>query len=282
MLQLDKAAVYQLFRDFYALTQIRIVLLDNDFQEILAYPEERVSFCAQLRSDPQFDRKCALCDRASCEKCAKKGELVLYPCHAGLLEAVAPITDSVGVIGYVMFGQALPKEQCDEAKAQLLRRYPERKFRGISKSIDEIPIKSAKELRAAATVLQALTAYVLTKQWVAPVKSEFIRRLDAYIEAHLREPITVEDICRHFQIGRTRIYTISTEYLGCGIAEYIRRQRLNHANRLLSQTNLPIAKIADLVGFSDYNHFSKTYKQEFGFSAREYRQKKHPHDARGM
>ena len=76
-----------------------------------------------------------------------------------------------------------------------------------------------------------------------------------------------------FQIGRTKLYEISTEYLGCGLAEYIRRQRIRHAQRLLTQTNLSVTEIASAVGLSDYNHFSKIFKQVTGISAREYRKR---------
>ena len=40
---------------------------------------------------------------------------------------------------------------------------------------------------------------------------------------------------------------------------------------MLKNTNLTVAEIADEVGFSDYNHFSRLFKKYNGCSAREYR-----------
>jgi transcriptional regulator GlxA family with amidase domain len=61
------------------------------------------------------------------------------------------------------------------------------------------------------------------------------------------------------------------DYLGCGLAEYIRRQRIAHAQKMLTGTDMPITDIAFAVGFSDYNHFSRVFKQVAGITAREYR-----------
>ena len=61
------------------------------------------------------------------------------------------------------------------------------------------------------------------------------------------------------------------DYLGCGLAEYIRGQRIHHAQRFLKETALPVTEIAYAVGFSDYSHFSRIFKQYTGLSARTYR-----------
>lgn len=167
-----------------------------------------------------------------------------------------------------MFGQIIPQENCLATKKQILKKYPQYECQ-----IEDIPVKSTQELGAAATVLQAITAYMMTNRWVVPSKTEFIRQLDHYIADHMTQNITVDDICTAFQIGRTKLYEISMDYLRCGPAEYIRLQRIRYAQRLLKETNLPITEIAFAVGISDYNHFSRTFKQVNGISAREYRKK---------
>ena len=107
-----------------------------------------------------------------------------------------------------------------------------------------------------------------------PNKAAFIRETDRYIAAHLSENITVDAICAAFRIGRTKIYELSMDYLGCGLAEYIRKQRIEHAKRMLSETDMPITDIAFATGFADYNHFSRIFKKNTGISAREYRKTK--------
>lgn len=266
MLQLNTVGLHKVMQDFYTLTKIRIVIFDAEFNELLAYPKERENFCHLLRQTPKGEAGCFVSDKRGCLKCAKSKELVIYKCHAGLTEAVVPILDKGGVLAYVMFGQIIPKETNEETKKEIKLRNPE-----LAHEVDSIPIKSQRELSAAATVLQTITAYVMTNRWVVPNKSEFIREIDLYIEEHLSENITVDDICAAFRIGRTKIYELSIDYLGCGLAEYIRTQRILHAQRLLRDTNIPITDIAYATGFSDYNHFSRIFKKQTGVSARAYR-----------
>lgn len=268
MLQLNTASLYQVMRDFYTLTKIRIVIFDADFRELLAYQQDREEFCQLLRQTPEGEAGCKVSDKNGCLRCAKSKELVTYRCHAGLTESVVPIIDKNRALAYVMFGQIVPRENCATTKSQILKKYPQ-----YGREIESIPLKSTEELGAAATVLQAITAYMMTNRWVVPSKSEFIRQIDHYIEDHLAQNITVEDICDAFRIGRTKLYEISMDYLGCGLAEYIRNQRIRHAQRLLVGTNLSITEITFVVGFTDYNHFSRTFKQIVGISAREYRKR---------
>lgn len=269
MLQLNTSSLHSVMRDFYTLTKIRIVIFDADFREVLAYPEEKEGFCAMLRQSPEGEAACQVSDKNGCLKCARTKDLVLYKCHAGLTEAVVPIFDRNGVLAYVMFGQVVPQESDSATIARIKKRYP-----AYSSAVDQIPVKSVEELNAAATILQAITSYVMTNRWVTPGKSEFIRQIDRYIEDHLSHSITMEEICDAFRIGRTRLYELSMDYLGCGLSEYIRKQRIFHAQRMLRETDRPITDIAYAVGFSDYNHFSRIFKQVAQCSAREYRKNK--------
>ena len=266
MLELNTANLYAILRDFYVLTNIRIVIFDRHFRELMAYPGEKEGFCAILRSDPNAEEKCQLSDRSGCQQCARTRFLVQYQCHAGLTEAVVPILDNDRVLAYVMFGQIIPQENAEAAICKLKSTYPQH-----ADLIERIPVRSSQELQAAATVLQAITSFVMTNRWVTPKKPEFITRLDEYIQSHLRQSITAEDVCAAFQMGRTRLYALCTDYLGCGLAEYIRRQRIDSARQLLTETAMPVTEVAFAVGFSDYNHFSRIFKQLTGTSARKYR-----------
>lgn len=58
---------------------------------------------------------------------------------------------------------------------------------------------------------------------------------------------------------------------GDGITQYVRRNRIRKAEKLLGESDKKIAEIAELVGFPDYNYFTKVFKKETGFTPREYR-----------
>ena len=83
-----------------------MVIFDDHYNEIAAYPvDETGTFCSFMRQNNEFDKQCIKCDRISFEKCRKTGKLSIYPCHAGLIEATAPLISDGKIVGYAMFGQ---------------------------------------------------------------------------------------------------------------------------------------------------------------------------------
>ena len=269
MLELNTGSLYSVLRDFHTLTKIRIVIFDTQFRELLAYPADREAFCTKLRRTEEGEAACLCSDMDGCHTCAKTKELVIYRCHAGLTEAVVPISDQSGILAYVMFGQILTAENHMDTIGAIEQTYPQ-----FSAEARQLPVKTAAELSAAATVLQAITSFMMTKRWGIPGRSEFIRQLDRYMEDHIDRSITAKEVCDAFRISRTRLYELCAEYLGCGLAEYIRRKRIAHAESLLLHTDLSVCDIAYAVGFSDYNHFSRIFKLYAGCSAGAYRHKK--------
>ena len=248
MININIPNLYKVFHDFYKLTNIRIVLFDKSGKVLLAYPKSKGKFCTLIERDATLDQRCSDCDYTNFELCSKAKQLVNYRCHKGLSEAIVPIYDANGVLGFIMFGQVLMQEDAKRAREELHRQFDESQFPGIHEAIDQIPVKTAAELEATSTILKALVSYLLSNQWVTPAKSEFIRRLDNFIEANLDKNITVNDLCAEFHIKRTRLYGIAKNYLDCSIATYIRNQRIAHACRMLSDTDMSVNAIAYAVG----------------------------------
>jgi len=59
--------------------------------------------------------------------------------------------------------------------------------------------------------------------------------------------------------------------LGRSIREEIQRVRLNWAKQLLTETNLPVGKIADPTGFSSLSYLSKVFHRAAGVTLAQYR-----------
>ncbi|MBQ4528399.1 MAG: PocR ligand-binding domain-containing protein [Clostridia bacterium] len=274
MLNINETGLHKLFRDFHTLTGISVVLLDKDGKFVMGYPAKKgANFCNTISKDEHWKSNCKNCDRINVEACRKNEKTMKYLCHLGLTEVITPIFDSNGIFGYVTFGQILTEDTADETRKSLKRKFDEQAFPGIFDAIDAIPIKSVAQIDAGATVLEAITAYILSNSWVTPGKNGFIRRMDMFIENNLENNITVEDICNEFHLRRTNLYGIAKDYLGCSVASYIRKQRIFHACRMLRETDESISQIAERVGFSDYCHFSGVFRKLMGISATSYRKK---------
>ena len=261
----------ELMQDFYVLTGIKIVLFDENYTELISYPLDKKTFCMHRRENDDFDKKCRICDEQGCKKCSITKSLEIYKCHAGLTEAVAPIKENGKIIGYMMFGQVTENKSREAFTEQMMALSA--KFnagKDLAKSIQKIKYKSRKQILAAGKILDAFTEYILLKEMVQLSGEQLIKEIERFIDSHISEDITVERLCKEYNIGRTRLYEIMKQYSSGGIASFIKQKRLEKAKLLLKSSDMKISEISSAVGFSDYNYFLRVFKKEFGLSPKKF------------
>jgi LacI family transcriptional regulator len=83
--------------------------------------------------------------------------------------------------------------------------------------------------------------------------------------------LSADDLLQHFRISRSTFYDRFHEALGRSPSHEILRVRLDRAKSLLSQTLLPLKRIAEQVGFDDPNYLHAAFKREVGVNPGEYR-----------
>jgi AraC family transcriptional regulator len=54
--------------------------------------------------------------------------------------------------------------------------------------------------------------------------------------------------------------------------QFVMRQRVEHAQRLLMQRDAPLAAVALACGFANQSHFTQSFKRQIGLTPRAYRQ----------
>ncbi|MCD7715714.1 MAG: PocR ligand-binding domain-containing protein [Lachnospiraceae bacterium] len=104
-LDFDQQRLLNLMKDFHLLTGIRIVLFDDEYQQLLSWPEHDCAFCECMKQHPTAKEFCNQSDILSFSESKKSKNLMIYHCHAGLIEATMPLIFNHVVIGYLMFGQ---------------------------------------------------------------------------------------------------------------------------------------------------------------------------------
>jgi transcriptional regulator GlxA family with amidase domain len=88
------------------------------------------------------------------------------------------------------------------------------------------------------------------------------------MEANLEEPICFDDLAAYVHISRRQLERLFQKNLHCSPSRYYLRLRLSRARQLLKQTSLPIIEVASACGFVSTPHFSKCYREHFGFPPR--------------
>ncbi len=92
-----------------------------------------------------------------------------------------------------------------------------------------------------------------------------------FIRLHAHERITVADIAAHLNLARRTLEMRFRETLGCGVAEVLRRERLDRVARLLRETDQSILSIAFDSGFASPTHLMAAFKQFTGMTMKEWR-----------
>jgi len=98
------------------------------------------------------------------------------------------------------------------------------------------------------------------------------------MEANLEEPLTTDEIAQHVCISRRQLERLFKQHLDRVPSQYYLELRLNRARQMLRQTSKSIIQIGLSCGFSSGPHFSSAYRNHFGVTPREDRQRAAVHD----
>lgn len=88
----------------------------------------------------------------------------------------------------------------------------------------------------------------------------------SYLNEHYMLKLTLPMLAERAGISVGHYTVLFKNLTGTTMSHYLRRLRIDKAQELFQQTGLPAKEVAQLVGFVDYFHFSRTFKQEVGCS----------------
>lgn len=94
-----------------------------------------------------------------------------------------------------------------------------------------------------------------------------------FIRDHALTRIQVDDVAKNAVLSRRTLTRKFREYLGHTPEQEILRVRMEHAQKLLRSTNLPIREIGIYVGYPSVKYFIKAFCHRFGLTPKQYRQK---------
>ena len=126
-------------------------------------------------------------------------------------------------------------------------------------------------LRARAAVTE-LIATLLVKQ-AGEERSRTSRRLAtliAYIKEHYAEDLSLSHLSRIGGYSPSHLRQLFRKELGLSPVRYINRLRIERASALLHE-DIPIWRVAELVGLPNANYFSRIFRAEMGMTPIEYK-----------
>jgi AraC family transcriptional regulator len=100
-----------------------------------------------------------------------------------------------------------------------------------------------------------------------------VDRAIAYIQAHLMEKLSVEEISANAGYSASYFSHMFAEETGMSPYQFVVKSRVEHAQQLLKTTRLAVQEIAFQCGFNSAANFCYTFRRMTGISPHEYRKR---------
>ncbi len=105
----------------------------------------------------------------------------------------------------------------------------------------------------------------------ANVYSKPVIRCIEYIQNHLHEQITVKALAGMVGLNESYLSVLFKRETGMSISGYVIMKRVEAAENMLRFSDFTLSGISDILHFSSYSHFARTFRKYCGVSPKEYR-----------
>ncbi|WP_083909666.1 helix-turn-helix transcriptional regulator [Rhodopseudomonas sp. B29] len=98
-----------------------------------------------------------------------------------------------------------------------------------------------------------------------------IQEAEEYINAHLGSCLRIRDVARAVDMSTGYFSRAFKKAAGISYSEYVTRNRLERAKRMLLTSNSPIAEVALACGLADQAHLTRLFSRSEGLPPRDWR-----------
>jgi signal transduction histidine kinase/AraC-like DNA-binding protein len=129
----------------------------------------------------------------------------------------------------------------------------------------------AKELFTPDEVMVQVEATLARTKRLGSEPQRLVRMIMAFIHEHYTEPISREDLARHFCVNERYLTRCFHQETGITPIAYLIRYRIQQAKTLLDAGQLSVTEVALATGFSDSGYFGRVFQKEVGVTPGAYR-----------
>lgn len=264
MLHYNLPVLHELLTNIGTLVNANISLYDENFNPTKAFTSNFPNpFCYALKD--HVYHKCQLSDLNALKYLLEaEDSSYYYTCHMGLAEIAFRLSWEDKVYAYILVGPFRSPDK-DADVLQMLHSYCEKynyNYENLSKEYFSLSEFSLKKFEALKSLIYPIFEYTITKNIITPKSGMFVSIFEPYILQNLDQDLSVGTLCKIFYMSQKNLYNFFMENTGKSPKQYITEQRILKAKQLIYSTDLPLARIAESVGFNDYNYFIKVFKQQ--------------------
>jgi len=100
-----------------------------------------------------------------------------------------------------------------------------------------------------------------------------VKKIHSQLIQHMEQRITIEELSRQYLVNPTTLKNAFKSVYGTSIASHIKEHRMKQAAKMLRESEMSIAEIAQAVGYDSQSKFTTAFKAYFKILPREYRKK---------
>jgi AraC-like DNA-binding protein len=104
-------------------------------------------------------------------------------------------------------------------------------------------------------------------------RDRLLRRALEHVHQHYAEPLGLKKVARVAGYAPNHFSALFLKQERVGFAAYVSRLRLDHARRLLKNTELSVTRVAELCGFGSVEYFCRVFRRTERTSPRGYRER---------
>lgn len=108
------------------------------------------------------------------------------------------------------------------------------------------------------------------KESLSKIGQTFYSTLNQLIDEHISSEIDISFLADKLCMSTSTLYRKMKSLTGLSTVEYIRRYKMQYAERLLLEGKYTVSEVAYMSGFNSINYFRRCFKDEFGYVPSEY------------
>lgn len=101
--------------------------------------------------------------------------------------------------------------------------------------------------------------------------SKPILACQSYIFKHLYEHISLSELADFVDLNPNYLSELFKKDVGITLSEYIQKEKIEEAKRLLLSSNYSLLEISSLLNFHDQSHFTRLFKKYTGITPKKFR-----------
>lgn len=138
--------------------------------------------------------------------------------------------------------------------------------------LEDVLLETLKRLRKTLDAGGDSTGKILYADPVSNDRQQDAYRIREYLKEHYAEKINIGELGNRYYLSRENLTRLFKKTFQVSPYEYLIQVRMERAKKLMQQ-NLRLQEIAEQLGYSNENYFSKAFREFYGMTPTEFRAK---------